>query len=958
MLEKIANFVVKRRWIVIGVTLIITIFFIYQMKNLYFNNRFTEWIPKNDPVLKLLLDTGEKFGSNELVMVAFKAKEGKTFSPEILNRLKLLTEELKERKEIFLVTSLINMPDIKRIEDGIEIKDFLENIPQDKNELERLKNYALSKETFINNVISSDGNWLAMAIYIKSGGDPIATFGKIIKPIVEKHLFDKADIYYSGDPSDAYFANEFTTNDLMRLIPIIILAILIILYLSFRSFKGVIFPSLVVLIATIWVFGLMGFLHRAMNLITPALPVLLIALGSAYGIHVLNKIFHEVNSETNKFSKLKIATTEIFIPVLMAGVTTIVGFASFITAKLNIIIEFGLLAGVGILFAMIISLTLIPAGYAVMPVSKKSITKYENHHYSLFLNPLSKFVKNHPKLVLFLAVLIFILFLIRIPKITREVNFAEYYPEKSQPRLALDIVKEHFGGAYPITIYFNAENIKSASSLRIIRRAENYLYSLPNVSMPFSIADFIQEMNFQLNGRYHIPDKDGGVSNLWFFMEGRDELKQIITNDLKESLIFSKIPNPDTKFMKNIYAEMSDFLKNEFSRDFIEYKLDILSEKDATNLRREEAKYVMDEISWLVNYYGKEKSFNRNKAQEKLFLLIDKMPKSYDDDVRKIIEKEFKNYIFSEYFDFEVSDKIKSKLYDRLYKSVLKNNFNQENIRNILKETVPFSEYDEEIACDVANTLYFRVEEAKKLAFAERAYKSLKDFFPEKAIKNENFCKKMKGLFYEIADNLIVLPSNKIHRVKSISKNIVKFEEIDQSGFPAALTRLDHFLYVSQFQSLILAFIVTFILMTLMRGSFILGGISVTPILFTLGVIYGFLGWTKIPLDYATMMIAGISIGVGIDYAIHFIHGVGLKVNEGHVLEEAVHLAYLEKGKAILANSIAVMAGFAVLLLSSMSPLHHFGGTMVGSMFLAAFSTLTILPALILIIKPKIGGKK
>jgi predicted RND superfamily exporter protein len=106
------------------------------------------------------------------------------------------------------------------------------------------------------------------------------------------------------------------------------------------------------------------------------------------------------------------------------------------------------------------------------------------------------------------------------------------------------------------------------------------------------------------------------------------------------------------------------------------------------------------------------------------------------------------------------------------------------------------------------------------------------------------------------------------------------------------------------------------------------------------------------------MMTASVSIGVGIDYSIHFIHSVLKNKDKGYVLEEAIHHAFLEKGKAILTNSLAVMAGFVVLLLSSMSPLRDFGGIMAGSMFLAALSSLTVLPAMILITKPRIGRKR
>ena len=150
--------------------------------------------------------------------------------------------------------------------------------------------------------------------------------------------------------------------------------------------------------------------------------------------------------------------------------------------------------------------------------------------------------------------------------------------------------------------------------------------------------------------------------------------------------------------------------------------------------------------------------------------------------------------------------------------------------------------------------------------------------------------------------------------------------------------------------------------MTLIRRSLPVGLISLIPIAFTLIVIYGFLGYSGIPLDYATMMIASVSIGVGIDYTIHFIHGIIIGREKGFKYEEAIKYAFLEKGKPILTNTFAVMLGFAVLILSSMKPLRHFGGVMVGSMFLAGLSALTFLPAFIILFKPKFkqlkkGGK-
>ncbi|MCD6454983.1 MAG: MMPL family transporter [Candidatus Aminicenantes bacterium] len=920
------KFITRRPWIIILFTILLSLFFVYEMKNLRFENRFTEWMPKSDPVLKTFLETGEKFGINELVMVAIKAKKGETFSPEILERVKKLTEALKEKKEIFLVTSITNSPDIRNIDGGIEVRDLIEDIPEDPRELQSLKRYILSKETFVNNVISSDGKWLAMAIYLRTDekSDPIKNFGEVVKPTVEKYLGDVAEIYYTGEPCDAYFANEFSVGDLKKLTPLVAILIILVLLLSFKTWKGVFYPSLVVILSTIWTFGTMGSLHIPMDILTPVLPVLLIALGSAYGIHVMNKIFHEDSVEK--------ATISVFVPVLMAGLTTIVGFLSFATAKLSLIVNLAIFSAIGIFYSMAIALSLIPAMAVIS--RKKEDLREEKYGYSILLRPLSKIVMSSKWLVTAVFFLIFLFFVIWVPRIHREVNFAEYYPENSIPRKSLNIVKEHFGGAYPVTLYIKADNVKEAGILKLIRMNENYLYSIEGTSIPFSIADFIQEMNYQLNGRYHIPVTAGEVANLWFFIEGRPELSQIVTPDYSESLIFAKIPESRTSFLRKISQQLVNFVKK-YGSGFEAYELANFKDERVTQIREKESELIEQELRWLGKRYGV-------KIKKGIFAgITDKIPAVNDPEVLKHFRAEIEKQVFSEDFDFQITRKQARKILNEIINSVKRGDLRKEKITEILKANVSSNEWDEEIARDVASAFLYRLDEARAAVFIERAWEGL-------ALEgtDPDFQKKAKGLLWELSDGLAVLPTGALpFRGKKID-----IRKIEQSGFPVAMTRLDHFLYVSQLQSLLIALLLTFILMVILRKSISIGAIATTPIIFTLGVIYGFLGLSGIPLTYATMLIAGVSIGVGIDYAIHFIHGVFHEMEEGYSLREAIEITYVEKGKAILSNSIAVILGFAVLLFSKLKPLHNFGGTMMGSMFLAALAALTFLPALLLIL--------
>ncbi len=931
-MRKWAKLVTRNPRTVLSVALLLTLFFVYQMKYLRFENRFTSWFPRSDPVLKTFIMTGEKFGTNELVMVALRARKGETFSPQILKRVKSLTEALKEKPQVFLVSSIVNSPDIRRVEGGIEVRDLLEEIPENPEELKKLKAYVLSRESFVNNVISSDGNWLAVAVYLKTTeeSDPIKNFQEVVKPTVEEYLSDVAEVYYSGDPSDAYFANEFSMADLRRLTPMVILLIVLVLFFSFRSWKGVFYPSLVVLLSTIWTFGTMGLLRKPMDLLTPILPVLLIALGSAYGIHVLNKILHEDSVET--------ATAEIFLPVLMAGLTTVVGFLSFSTAKLSLIVNLGLFSALGIFYAMVIALSLIPAMMSLR--REKGRRRVEKHGYSALLRPLSALVLKRKGLIAAGFLILLVFFSLWIPRIRREVNFTEYYPEDSVPRVSLKVVKEHFAGAYPLTLYLKALSFRDPAVLRVLRLAEYRLYSMKEASLPISLADFLQELNFQLNGRYHLPASRGEVSNLWFFMEGREEISQILTHDEKEALVFAKLPEASTTLMRETYQRLEEVLEK-FKGGFEAYRINDLSPKEGERVREAETKQVEAQLRSLAGKYEVTLKGSLGKIWKRF-------PPDSDPQVVEVFRNKVKEEILSPDFDFELSRRQGEALVRELAAITRKGKAGKESFLSALRRRVSPEEWEEETARDVVEGLLYRLREARGEVFVNRAWEKL-----NVEDENSHFRKKARGLLWELADDLAVLPYGTLpFRGKRVG-----VDKITQSGFPAAMTRLDHFLYTSQLQSLAIALLLTFLLMVALRGSLGVGAVSTTPILFTLGVIYGFLGLSGIPLSYATMMIAGISIGVGIDYAIHFIHGVHGEMDKGLDLTQAIEKTFIEKGRAILSNSIAVILGFGVLLFSRLKPLHQFGATMMGSMFLAALAALTLLPSLLVLIK-KNGGEK
>jgi predicted RND superfamily exporter protein len=109
------------------------------------------------------------------------------------------------------------------------------------------------------------------------------------------------------------------------------------------------------------------------------------------------------------------------------------------------------------------------------------------------------------------------------------------------------------------------------------------------------------------------------------------------------------------------------------------------------------------------------------------------------------------------------------------------------------------------------------------------------------------------------------------------------------------------------------------------------------------------MGYTGIPLNIATVLVASIAVGIGIDYSIHVITHFNSHLKEGATLSKALDETIAVSGKAIIINVISVSAGFLVLIFSEMVPLQYFGLLISLSMAGSGLSALTFLPAILLL---------
>jgi len=167
------------------------------------------------------------------------------------------------------------------------------------------------------------------------------------------------------------------------------------------------------------------------------------------------------------------------------------------------------------------------------------------------------------------------------------------------------------------------------------------------------------------------------------------------------------------------------------------------------------------------------------------------------------------------------------------------------------------------------------------------------------------------------------------------------------------LKDLNDSIFTMQLYSIIIAVGAVFVMLWISLRSLKIAAISVIPIVISVLAIYAFLGITGIPLNITTVMIFSITIGVGIDYAVHYSSVYRLFLKEGHYKHESVDIAYSYASRPIIANALGVAIGETILMLSPLQIHFNVSVLMWVGMITSVLMTLSVLPTILKIERKK-----
>jgi predicted RND superfamily exporter protein len=177
-------------------------------------------------------------------------------------------------------------------------------------------------------------------------------------------------------------------------------------------------------------------------------------------------------------------------------------------------------------------------------------------------------------------------------------------------------------------------------------------------------------------------------------------------------------------------------------------------------------------------------------------------------------------------------------------------------------------------------------------------------------------------------------------------------EDVRLTGILVMYNNVLQSLFQSQILTLGVVMLAIMVMFLVLFRSFMIALICIIPNAIAASFVLGIMGWLSIPLDIMTITIAAISVGIGVDNTIHYMHRYKREFPRFGNYRDTMHFCHTSIGRAMYFTSMTIVAGFSILALSNFIPTIVFGLLTSLAMLVALVGSLTLLPQLLVTFKP------
>jgi len=570
------GFLLRRRYPVLMAIGAITLLLALYSFRIPLDQNPEELMFKHDPEYPRLRAFYEWFGYDEILVAAISTDN--VLTPENIRRVQAITEGLYEIKGVERVISLANARDVEDRAGTIEIAPLLKRIPVTDAEQDALHRKIEGNPFYKNLLVSPDLKSTLFDITIDAGVNNKERAGILaeIKRVFRDHV-DGHPYYLTGAP---YGRTEFVRcllRDSTTLFPIAMLLLILTMYVIFRNYLCILLPFLTISLAVVWTVGFMYLMGSEINFLSVLIPTILFIIGTSDCVHILSQ-YHDCRYSTDtKAEAIKETIRLMSPPCFLTTLTTSLGLFSLWLCPIEALRLFGAFSGIGIGFAYILSITLLPLGLAIADTRALTYRKPPSEALHSLLDGIHRFNLSRKLPIVIVSLLLLLLGVYGITKLEVETDLTKYFGKKFKGVTDTLFIGKELGAVLPLYVVIESRQeggIKDPALLTRIDALAEAIRGLDGADKVVTITDFIKYANLKLHGNapdaHRIPGDRKEVAELLLMASLSDDtdlLSRYLDDRSAKAIITIRFDYHDFYRIQRFNRHVRSALREHFGSD-------------------------------------------------------------------------------------------------------------------------------------------------------------------------------------------------------------------------------------------------------------------------------------------------------------------------------------------------------------------------------------------------------
>lgn len=666
MWQRIANIILRNRFIIIALLTLATVFFAYEMiTGMKLDNRYGILLPNNAKEKIEYEKFKELFGEDGGTLVV-AIQSDSLYTEERFRKWKELGDSILTLNGVESVVSEATLVTISNNseEQKFEAHRVFSDTTYQEKSVDSIK-HEIRNNPFYDGLLYNDGSNVSLMM-IQVDENILADRYKSGVILDIEHLADSYAPYfgkahYAGMPHLRVVIGKRVLKEMYIFIVLLVIVTSLLIYIFFRSLRVVLICNLVVGVAVVWSMGIIALMGFSLTIVMALIPPLMIVIGVPNCIFLMTKYHQEYKDHGNKVKALSRVINKIGMATLLTNFTTSLGFLTFVTTNSDKLMEFGLSASINIIIVFILSITILPIIVSLSnPPKKKHLKHLERKLAVGLLNWLVNITVNYRKWVYLSTALLIVISIVGMLQIEAGGQLSGDLPDGHQIKNDMQFVEKHFGGSIPFEVmigYKEPSRIAKKHTLTSIEAIDNLIESDTLFSKDISYIDLLKAANMAYynndSTQFKLVTKKRQLTKLKRYIDS-----SIITNSTSVGARMNELLDTTHRILR-IRAQIKDVGSYDVieKRDTMFVKIDSILNPDKPQIESYFSKYdkdknlaYVDSILYSFNnvtnalaeeYIKNEDDRNDFNMDWEAFVAKQKTKPDFKDKLRKAIDLEY-----------------------------------------------------------------------------------------------------------------------------------------------------------------------------------------------------------------------------------------------------------------------------------------------------------------------------